>query len=471
MNVFESLRDKFPELAQEWHPYKNESLTPDNTAAYSNKRVWWYLEYDDPATGKHFCFEWKTSVANRSYGRGCPYLSNKALWSGYNDLQTRYPEIAKEWHPIRNGALRPEEVMPMSNMKVWWYCLYTDPKTGKEYQFEWEASIASRTKYGNGCPYLSNQAVWVGYNDLESNYPELAKEWHPYKNGSLTPKDVSVGSGKKVWWLLAYTDLRTGKHFEFEWKATVVHRTYGHKGCPYLSGNSVWTGYNDLESNYPELAQEWHPYKNGNMTPKDVSYGSSKKVWWFLPYTDPVTGKDYEFEWQSSISNRTIHNMGCPYLSGKLAWFGYNDLETNYPELAKEWHPWRNGKLTPKDVTVSSSKKVWWYLKYHDRETNKQFEFEWRAVISSRTVKKIGCPFITGRSVFRGYNDLASKYPELVQEWHKNRNRTLTPDQVSVYSGKKVWWICQRCKREWKTAVIVRTSVGCGCPFCNTWKR
>ena len=41
----------------------------------------------------------------------------------------------------------------------------------------------------------------------------------------------------------------------------------------------------------------------------------------------------------------------------KLAWFGYNDLETNYPELAKEWHPWRNGKLTPKDVTVSSSKK------------------------------------------------------------------------------------------------------------------
>ena len=54
MNVFESLRDKFPELAQEWHPYKNESLTPDNTAAYSNKRVWWYLEYDDPATGKHF---------------------------------------------------------------------------------------------------------------------------------------------------------------------------------------------------------------------------------------------------------------------------------------------------------------------------------------------------------------------------------------------------------------------------------
>ena len=114
---------------------------------------------------------------------------------------------------------------------------------------------------------------------------------------------------------------------------------------------------------------------------------------------------------------------------------------------------------------------MWWYLKYHDRETNKQFEFEWRAVISSRTVKKIGCPFITGRSVFRGYNDLASKYPELVQEWHKNRNRTLTPDQVSVYSGKKVWWISQRCKREWKTAVIVRTSVGCGCPFCNTWKR
>tara|TARA_B110000285_G_scaffold180449_1_gene203483 strand:+ start:85 stop:225 length:141 start_codon:yes stop_codon:yes gene_type:complete len=30
--------------------------------------------------------------------------------------------------------------------------------------------------------------------------PELAEEWHPTKNGELTPFDVTKGSNKKVWW-------------------------------------------------------------------------------------------------------------------------------------------------------------------------------------------------------------------------------------------------------------------------------
>ena len=31
---------------------------------------------------------------------------------------------------------------------------------------------------------------------------------------------------------------------------------------------------------YPHLVKEWHPTKNGDLTPKDVTYGSNKKVWW-----------------------------------------------------------------------------------------------------------------------------------------------------------------------------------------------
>ena len=34
---------------------------------------------------------------------------------------------------------------------------------------------------------------------LAINRPELAKEWHPTKNGNLTPVDVSTGSNKNVW--------------------------------------------------------------------------------------------------------------------------------------------------------------------------------------------------------------------------------------------------------------------------------
>ena len=38
------------------------------------------------------------------------------------------------------------------------------------------------------------------YN-LEKINPKLAKEWHPTKNGNLTPKDVTPSSGQKVWWI------------------------------------------------------------------------------------------------------------------------------------------------------------------------------------------------------------------------------------------------------------------------------
>ena len=32
---------------------------------------------------------------------------------------------------------------------------------------------------------------------LSVTHPDLAKEWHPTKNGELTPNDVTAGSDKK----------------------------------------------------------------------------------------------------------------------------------------------------------------------------------------------------------------------------------------------------------------------------------
>ena len=63
-----------------------------------------------------------------------------------------------------------------------------------------------------------------GVNDLATLYPELAKEWHPTKNGVLTPNNIACGSNKKVWWLLLYDDPETGKHFDFEWEASIGNR-------------------------------------------------------------------------------------------------------------------------------------------------------------------------------------------------------------------------------------------------------
>jgi len=106
-------------------------------------------------------------------------------------------------------------------------------------------------------------------NILAIKNPELAKQWHPTKNGDLTPNDVTTGFNKKVWWMCEKGH---------EWYATICNRVNG-RGCPYCAGKCVCSD-NSLQSLNPELAKQWHPIKNNNLTPDDVTASSHKKVWW-----------------------------------------------------------------------------------------------------------------------------------------------------------------------------------------------
>ena len=82
--------------------------------------------------------------------------------------------------------------------------------------------VANRTS-GNGCAVCAGKRVQVGYNDLATTDPAIAAEWHPTKNGDLTPQGVTRGSSRKVWWLCPECG--------HEWQATVSSRTSG-SGCP-----------------------------------------------------------------------------------------------------------------------------------------------------------------------------------------------------------------------------------------------
>ena len=277
-NKRKSLVEEAPELAKQWHPTKNGDLKPTDVTLYSHEKVVWYLPYDDPETGKHFDFEWEDYIYNRARGCGCPYLVGRRVWPGYNDLATKAPELAKQWHPTKNGDLKPTDVTCGKNKKVFWYLPYDDPETGKHFDFEWEEYINIRAG-GCGCPYVCGQKVWAGYNDLATKAPELAKEWHPTKNGDLKPTDVTLHSNEKVVWYLPYDDPETGKHFDFEWEDYIYSRARG-RGCPYLSGQRVWAGYNDLASSHPEVAEEWHPTKNRRRTPEQVYKKDTRKYWW-----------------------------------------------------------------------------------------------------------------------------------------------------------------------------------------------
>ena len=236
----------------------------------------------------------------------------------------------------------------------------------------------------------------------------------------------------------------------------------------YLSGAAVWPGFNDLATHYPELAAQWHPTKNGELTPDQVIPGRGAKVWWYLPYDDPVTGKHFNFEWEASVAGRVYKKAGCPYLSGAAAWPGFNDLATHYPELAAQWHPTKNNGITPDKVLAGGNRRGWWIMPYDDKKTGKHFAFEWHAIVSER-IKNPDCPFLKNKRVWTGYNDLQTCFPEIADEWHSDRNKT-TPDRIMKYAQKKAWWKCKH-GHEWYTHIYVRTRDGSRCPKCHKLRR
>lgn len=108
-----------------------------------------------------------------------------------------------------------------------------------------------------------------------------------------------------------------------EWDATIGSRTTGRtSGCPFCSNppKRILVGFNDFETwchnnNKDYLLDEWNYERNGELSPKDFSFGSGKKIWW-------KCNKNHQ--WQVSISNR-IHGTNCPICSR---------TQTSFPEQA-----------------------------------------------------------------------------------------------------------------------------------------
>lgn len=309
---------------------------------------------------------------------------------------------------------------------------------------------------------------------LAESRPDLAAEWNHKKNGILKPEDIAHKSGKKVWWIQYDKNPVNDKLIKFEWEDTVIHRSVDGRGNPFKSGHKILKGYNDLQTVNPELAKQWHPTKNGNLKPADVTAYSRKKVWWLLSYDDAKTGKHFDFEWKAAIYGRHDGN-GCPYLNGRAVWKGFNDLQTVNPEFAKLWHPTKNGNLKPTNVMANSNKIVWWMYQYNNLDGT-HFNFEWKASINSRN-RGNGCPYLSGHAVYRGFNDLQTVNPELAKQWHPTKNGNLKPTDVTANSEKKVWWFLsyndektgKNFNFEWK-AMICNRNNGNGCPYLMIYK-
>ena len=208
-------------------------------------------------------------------------------------FKSKNQKLAKEWDYKKNSPLKPEMVAANCNEKVWWIC----SKCG----FNWQSVVSSRNK-GVGCPNCAkgnrqNTRIKNKIKNGESlakKYPYLLKEWN-YDKNKISPNNITYGYGKKVWWICSKGH---------EWQATVNSRTYMGSGCPVCDDKKVLKDVNDLATTNPELIKEWDYSKNKLLNPNNVTYGSSKKVWWVCSKCG--------YNWQATINHRTLRKQGCP---------------------------------------------------------------------------------------------------------------------------------------------------------------
>ena len=273
-----------PELLKEWSP-KN-TIQPTEIGVGSHKKVLWI-----GACGH----EWSAEIRNRVRGAGCPYCSHNAVLQGFNDLATVLPQVAKEWSP-RNAPLKPSQVTPYANRKVWWKC---------EQGHEWFTLISTRA-YGSKCPYCSGIKLLKGFNDLASLHPQLALEWSQ-KNGTLLPEDVNERSTKNVWWkcstcgheyIQAMLDYFETEHYVFThgWIPSIPNRD---KSYSYISSwreadREQWNQarwFNGMDAaqtadeNKTIVCGHWHTsYGHSKYEHKGTEFGEDAD---FSPYYGP----------------------------------------------------------------------------------------------------------------------------------------------------------------------------------------
>jgi len=333
------------------------------------------------------------------------------------------PHLISEWHSVRNGELRPDDVPPRSRRVVWWRC-----RRGHE----WQARVQNRTA-GTGCPYCAGRRVTPD-RSLSVLHPSLARQWHPALNGGMTPVQVGVGSTRRVWWRC---------EAGHDWQASVATRTSKRSRCPYCIGRRP-TRNTSLATRRPDLAAEWHRTLNGDLTPDDVVPGANRRVWWQCPAGH---------QWATTVAARSAKGgTGCPRCADHRR--RGVPLGVVAPHLLPEWVVELNAGEGA-GVPAGSNRQVWWRC---------GLGHLWRARVQQRSRYGHGCPYCSGRLAGPQRN-LAAHRPDLALQWHPTFNGELSPTDVAPYSGRQVWWLCTT-GHAWCCKIVERSRRSTGCPAC-----
>jgi hypothetical protein len=432
----ESFAARYPDLAREWHLSKNGYLASEMVTAGSNKRVWWQCG--------ECGFEWAATVVHRAKdGTGCPACAGLVIVAG-RSFADRFPDLAAEWHPDRNGDLLPTAVAPFTHKRVWWRCTHCGN--------EWQAAVSGRAT-GKGCstcrpPGWSQVAIQIGaelatlfvVGDLERAPREVRREvggWEP--DIVLPAEHIALDVDGRFWHGDSHHKTRDSRDRDL--RKTQAFRAAG------------WTLVRIREAPLATLS------------PDDVVVADLRDIKQVVVATAELLIVRFGVTAESLAAYKQLDGLAASDVADTvIAAFqrgaaAGRTLAELFPDVAAQWHPTKNGVLQPETVYAGSGRKVWWQCA--------ALGHEWQASVLNRS-QGTGCPYCSGNKAGQG-NTLLDRYPDLASQWHPTLNGDLTPDQLTPGTTRKAWWRCAQ-GHEWQASIASRTA-GRGCRKCTRERR
>ncbi len=373
-----------------------------------------FLKNDDPnkifaGSEKNAIWQWEDGhsysarICDQVRSGKCYVCSNKRILVGVNDLATTHPELANS---LVNAD--PKKLTAGSGKKLLWKCTIGHIT---------EAALYSKTN-GNGCRICANDELLIGFNDLETTAPNLAKDADGWD-----PKEVIFGTNKKLKWKCSACGNK--------WIASANHRR--NRGCAVCANQKVKPGLNDLATTHPDLAKEAYGWD-----PTTIFAHSGKQVEWLC--------LKFGHTWKAQPNNRSTRGDGCSICSGQKLLSGFNDLATTHPDIALDAIG-----FDPKLIGKNDKKKRVWKCK--------KFEHTYESQTANRTYRDQGCNICAGKVILVGFNDLLTTNPELAAQAYR-----WDPSKVTFGSHLRKKWKCLN-GHIWE-AIVANRSTGYDCPTC-----
>ena len=488
----------------------------------SDKRINWKCE-----NGHSFKESVKTVHGRKNK---CPYCVGRKVWSGENDLQTLYPELAREFDVEKNG-IKPDLISPKDTKSYWWTCANNHPSFFQRVDY--------RVQRKSKCPYCTGRKVIAGETDLETLFPEIAKEWDVEKNGGIMPKEVSPNSYSSYWWTCPKGH---------SYKKKVIQRTKFHKTidctkCVKAHSTSfpeqaiyyyikkcfpdAINRYRDIFEQGMELDIYVPTYRlgieyDGIAFHKDEEQHIRERKKYLICKQlgiRLVRIKDSKNTWNDTADDVFYVNqkmkdvelsMFLRSLFGSLFFFSkhsfscdnkaeeylnrYNGFPTDfnvsrdrpkileylgdikdslgvqYPTLSSMWSESANGNLTPFMFTPGSNYMATWKCPICGNE--------WKSPISSMVSRNVQtCKTCSrremGNNMIRQKTEqngsLAERSKILLEQWDFEENKLLSPYEIPLTYNSKVSWKCNTCGYKWSSAPSSRVQGNriTRCPHCS----